>query len=192
PYYMKVKEYRDIENRDIWEYQLNFSEKQIHRLLMHAWELGNAHFDYYFFKENCAYHILSLLEVADPILHLTDKFHFSTIPVDTIRLLVRQEGLVKDISYRPARSTLLKRKINVLSEKEVQLFSKLISDPHIAKQPQFIQLPQKRQIFLLDLTSDVFRYKSATDKGKAKEYQARNRSILVTRSQIPIPSAPFH
>jgi hypothetical protein len=66
PYYLKVQEYRDIENRDIWEYRLNFSPKQIDRLLMHAWELGNAYFDYFFFKENCAYHILSLLEVADP------------------------------------------------------------------------------------------------------------------------------
>ena len=87
PYYLKVKEYRDIENRDIWEYRLNFSPKQIDRLLMHAWELGNAYFDYFFFKENCAYHILSLLEVADPSLRLTERFHFWTIPADTIRLL---------------------------------------------------------------------------------------------------------
>lgn len=192
PYYMKVKEYSDIENRDTWEYQLNFSEAQTHRLLMHTWELGDAYFDYYFFKENCAYHILSLLEVADPVLHLTDQFRFSTIPVDTIRLLVRQEGLIKEISYRPARSTLLKRKLNMLKGKEVQLFSKLISDPHIAKQSEFLQLTQRGQIFLLDLASDVFRYKSATDKDKAEDYQARNRSILVTRSQIPLPSAPFH
>jgi hypothetical protein len=35
-------------------------------LLMHAWELGNASFDYFFFKENCSYHLLSLLEYADP------------------------------------------------------------------------------------------------------------------------------
>ncbi|MCB9710367.1 MAG: DUF4105 domain-containing protein [Nitrospiraceae bacterium] len=80
PYYMKVKEYRDIENRDIWEYRLNFSSEQNHRLLMHAWELGNAYFDYYFFRENCAYHILSLLEIANPHLHLTDQFPIATIP----------------------------------------------------------------------------------------------------------------
>jgi hypothetical protein len=74
PYYLKVQEYRDIENRDIWEYRLNLTEPQIRRLLMHAWELGNASFDYYFFKENCSYHLLSLLEYADPSLHLTDQF----------------------------------------------------------------------------------------------------------------------
>src|SRR5207245_2052930 len=31
PYYLKVQEYRDIENRDIWEYRLNFSDGQIRR-----------------------------------------------------------------------------------------------------------------------------------------------------------------
>src|SRR5579884_3918339 len=69
PYYLKVQEYRDIENRDIWEYRLNLTQPQIRRLLMHAWELGNAYFDYFFFKENCSYHLLSLLEYADPTLH---------------------------------------------------------------------------------------------------------------------------
>jgi len=192
PYYMKVKEYRDIENRDIWEYRLNFSPEQIHRLLMHAWELGNAYFDYYFFKENCAYHILSLLEVADPDLHLTDQFHFATIPADTIRLLIRHKGLVKEVSYRPARSTLLKRKRDALEKLEASFLPKLVNDPLLAEHSEFLQLPQKRQAFLLDLASDVLRYKGATDQDLAEDYKAKNRSILVARSQIKIPSAPFH
>ena len=192
PYYMKVKEYGDIENRDIWEYRLNFSQEQNRRLLMHAWELGNAYFDYYFFKENCAYHILSLLEVADPTLHLTDQFHFATIPADTIRLLIRQPGLVKEITYRPARSTLLKRKREALEKQEVPMLAKLISETRLADQSDFFQLPQKRQAFLLDLASDFLRYKGATDKEKVNDYKAMNRSILVARSHIKIPSAPFH
>ncbi len=101
PYYLKVQEYRDIENRDIWEYRLNFDGPQIRRLLMHAWELGNASFDYFFFKENCSYHLLSLLEFADPSLRLTEKFRFWTIPADTVRLLADQPGLVTDIRFSP-------------------------------------------------------------------------------------------
>ena len=110
PYYLKVQEYRDIENRDIWEYRLNFSDGQIRRMLMHAWELGNASFDYYFFKENCSYHLLSLLEVADPSLSLTDRFLFWTVPADTVRLITQQPGLVGEIAYRPSRSTQIRRK----------------------------------------------------------------------------------
>lgn len=191
PYYMKVQEYRDIENRDIWEYRLNFSPEQIHRLLMHAWELGNAYFDYYFFKENCAYHILSLLEIADPRLHLTDQFHFGTIPADTIRLLVRHKGLVDHVAYRPARTTQLKRKRSALSEHEAAVLSHLTTNPEFSEHPDFLQLSQPRQIFLLDLSSDFLRYRSLTDRDEAEQYQTNNRSILVRRSHIPVPSSPF-
>ena len=99
PYYLKVREYRDIENRDIWEYRLNFTEHRVRRLLMHAWELGNASFDYYFFKENCSYHLLALLDYADPTLHLADEFLFWTVPADTVRVIASKPGLVSDIAY---------------------------------------------------------------------------------------------
>ena len=191
PYYVKVQEYRDIENRDIWEYRLNFSSEQIHRLLMHTWEMGNAYFDYYFFKENCAYHILSLLEVADPQFHLTDQFHFWTIPADTIRLLTQREGLVQDISYRPAGSTNLKRKRSTLTISELTWLHQLIEKPSLAQRPEFRQLPKARQVFLLDLASDFLRYKSRTAKNMENVYKSKNLSILLRRSHIKIPSAPF-
>jgi len=42
PYYRKVREYNDIESRDIWEYQLNFSEEEVEKVLMHLWEMQRA------------------------------------------------------------------------------------------------------------------------------------------------------
>jgi len=191
PYYIKVQEYRDIENRDIWEYRLNLSPEEIHRLLMHTWEMGNAYFDYYFFKENCAYHILSLLEVADPQFHLTDQFHLWTIPADTIRLLFQREGFVQDISYRPAGSTNLKRKREAVPASEAFFLNQLTTDPSIARQTDFLQLPLAHQTFLLDLASDYLRYKSRTDKKLADDYNTKNQSVLVSRSQIQVPSPPF-
>jgi len=192
PYYVKVQEYRDIENRDMWEYRLQFSHEQIHRLLMHTWEMGNAYFEYFFFKENCAYHILSLLEVADPLLHLTDQFHFLTIPADTIRPLIHQEDLVRSISYRPAGSTKLKRKRATVHPSETRFLDQLTHDPSVAQHIEFLRLPQERQMFLLDLASDYLRYKSRTDKNFADVYNTNNQSILLNRSQINVPSAAFH
>ena len=99
----------------MWEYQLNLTPFQIDRLIMHAWEMGNAYFDYFFFKENCSYHILSLLEYANPKLHLRDHFYFWTIPADTVRVVMAKQGLVGVTTYRPSRSTLIKRKRNFLT-----------------------------------------------------------------------------
>ena len=51
PYYLKVQEYSNWESRDLWEYQLNLTPDQIDTLLLHVWELGATHFDYYYFQE---------------------------------------------------------------------------------------------------------------------------------------------
>jgi hypothetical protein len=103
PYYLKVQEYRDIENRDIWEYRLNFTERLVRRLLMHAWELGNASFDYFFFKENCSYHLWPSRYAIHH--HLTDEFLLWTVPADTVRLIASKPGLVSGIFYRPPEAT---------------------------------------------------------------------------------------
>jgi len=188
PYYLKVLEYRDIENRDIWEYRLHFSEHQVRRLLEHAWELGSTYFDYFFFKENCSYHILSLLEYADPTLHLTDQFHVWTVPADTVRLVAAQPVLVKDTMYRPSRRTVIQRKREWLSGEEHRLFVDITEHVGSIKQEGFVRLPIQRRAFILDVTSDYLRYRSETDKSHASVYKEQNRAILAARSALRIPS----
>lgn len=187
PYYVKVQEYRDIENRDIWEYRLNLTEDQIRRLLMHAWELGNAYFDYFFFKENCAYQLLTLLEVANPDWHLTDRFLFWTIPADTVRLLTEQPGLVGEIAYRPARSTQVRRKREHLSEEERLGFKRIVQ--HAAGIDEAAaRLPPDRRAFVLDLASDYLRYLIATDEKNAATYKEQIRTVLASRSALRVKS----
>ncbi|TKB74272.1 MAG: DUF4105 domain-containing protein [Nitrospira sp.] len=188
PYYLKVQEYRDIENRDIWEYRLRFSEHQVRRLLEHAWELGNAYFDYFFFKENCSYHILSLLEYADPTLHLTDQFHVWTVPADTVRLVAAQPGLVTETMYRPSRRTVIQRKRERLLGQEHRLFVDITEHVESMKDEALGKLSIQRQAFILDVASDYLRYRSETDKSHAAVYKERNRAVLTARSAIRIPS----
>jgi hypothetical protein len=186
PYYLKVREYRDIENRDIWEYRLNLTDEQVRRLLMHAWELGNAYFDYFFFKENCSYHLLSLLEVANPDWHLTDQFFLWTVPVDTIRLLTQQPALVGEIVYRPARSTQIKQKREYLTDAEQTRLRLITQDTGAIKSEAFTQLAPRRQAYVLDLASDYLRYRSVRDEDRAPEYKERNRAVLSARSELRI------
>ncbi len=188
PYYLKVQEYRDIENRDIWEYRLNFDEPKIRRLLMHAWELGNASFDYFFFKENCSYHLLSLLEYADPSLRLTDKFRFWTIPADTVRLLADQPGLVTDTAFRPSRVTLIRRKRELLTAAEHGLVKRLVRDAAVAQSDHVRSLPLSRQAFVLDVASDYVRYTGERDESQATAARDHNRQLLTARSLLRIPS----
>ena len=188
PYYLKVQEYRDIENRDIWEYRLNLSEAQVRRLLEHAWELGNAYFDYFFFKENCSYHILSLIEYADPSLRLTDQFHVWTVPAETVRLLAAHQGLVKAIVYRPSRRTSIRRKWELLSPDERQTVVRLAGDRGSGPDSELLEQSPPRQAFVLDVASDYVRYRSESDRDHAAVYKERNRELLSQRSALRIPS----
>ncbi|MDF0677056.1 MAG: DUF4105 domain-containing protein [Nitrospira sp.] len=191
PYYLKVQEYRDIENRDIWEYRLNLTENQLRRFLMHAWELGNAYFDYFFFKENCSYHLMALLDYADPDLHLTDEFVLWTVPADTIRLITSKPGLVSDIAYRPSRSTVIKRKRESLPAGQRDLAHRITQDPSAVSSRAFTELELSKQAFLLDLASDYMRYRIETTDSPKPEWKERNKAILAARSQLRIPSEEF-
>jgi hypothetical protein len=104
PYYQTVSDYGDIEQRDIWEYALNLNASEIDQLLNHVWELRDKKIDYYFFRENCAYELLTLIDVARPGLNLArQQFAAYTLPVDTVRSL-RDAGVMTIGEYRPARA----------------------------------------------------------------------------------------
>ena len=104
PYYQKVQEYSDIDQRDIWEYPMTLDSEEVSRMMMHLWELQNIHSDYFFFDENCSYTLLFLLDAARPGLTLTDRFGLWVMPIDTIRGNIAA-GLMDGADYRPARAT---------------------------------------------------------------------------------------
>ena len=187
PYYIKAREYGDFENRDLWEYRLNLGEDQIERLLMHTWEMGNASFDYFFFKENCAYHILSLLDVADPEIRLTDRFWFYTFPSDGVRMIAQSPGLVKQVTFRPSRATQIRRGREELSIDERMWLAKIVADPALAQSGSFTGLPPQRQARVLDVASDYLLYRAATANNDRDGYQEQNKAILVARSKLRVP-----
>lgn len=187
PYYIKAREYGDFENRDIWEYRLNLNDEQIARMLMHTWELGNAAFDYFFFKENCAYQVLSLIDVADPEIHLTDRFWFYTFPSDGVRMIAERPGLVKEVIFRPSRTTRIRRGLESLSNEERSRLQAIVTDASQARAEEFARLAPERQARVLDVASDYLLYQAATRTEDAALYQQRNKLVLVARSRFRVP-----
>ena len=191
PYYELVKKYGDIQNRDIWEYQLAFSQGEILRLLMHEWELQKIHFDYFFFKENCAYQILTLMEIAKPELHLTDQFYLWTIPGETVRLVSQQPGLVKRVTFIASRTTTIRRKVGALQPDETQVLSLLIHDAAGVQDQSFQALSPERQVFLLDLAIDYFQYQFIGRDDGAVEENVQLHGLLTARSELNVLPPPI-
>lgn len=119
PYYLTVNQYQSHENRDLWEYRLNFSPEDIDRLLEILWEhYATTHFDYYFLDENCSYQIISLLETARPDWDLTSKVGHLVFPKATLLAVLDQQQALVDVSYRPSGTTLLRAAIDRLDAQQ--------------------------------------------------------------------------
>lgn len=182
PYYEKVKEYNDIENRDIWEYQLNFTKQEIQRLVFHVWELKDIYFDYYFIDENCAYRILALLEVARPELDLLSSFYDRAIPADVIKAVNRAD-VVKNINYRPSLATDLANKLKQLTDEEKQWIIQLVDNPEKSNDDAFKKLPPNRQAAIFEIAAQWIRYQ-LSDLPNTREYAKKGYAFLLKRSKL--------
>jgi hypothetical protein len=182
PYYTKVQEYNNWESRDLWEYELKFTPDQLNMMLLHLWELGGTYFDYYYFQENCSYHVLSLLEVANPDLRLKDSFFFSVIPTDTVKMVMAQEGLVKEVVYRPAVLNQMNQKRLKMTDDEKRVLQSMIKGEVLPESAAFGSLPARSQALLLNAYMDYLQYRSMQEKSD-KEIKIP-RSVLLARSRL--------
>lgn len=187
PYYMKVKEYSDLENRDIWEYELNFTPVEIDRLLMHAWELGPIYFDYYFFDENCSYHLLSLLDVGRPGLRLSDQFRWWVIPADTVRAIADEPNLVRRALFRPAAATRLRHRLDAMAPPLRAEVMALANGARKPEAPTLATLTPAQRADVLETAYEYVRYEVAARKRPGPEAAALSRELLLARSRVDAP-----
>lgn len=183
PYYEKIEEYNDLDMRDMWEYELNLTEEEVRRMVFHIWELKDIYSYYYFFDENCSYNLLFLLEAARPEVNLTDEFGQWVIPSDTVRLVI-DRGLVRDIHYRPSRSTRIRHMASYL-KKENRGVAMKVTDGTLS--PQDIMnkdMNNNERMIILDIAAEMTQYKFMRKRMDKEVYQRRFLEILNIRKDL--------
>lgn len=197
PYYEKIKEYSDLEQRDIWEYRLNLTEEEVSKMLLHLWELKEISSDYYFFDENCSYNLLFLLEAARPSLRLTDEFGSWVIPLDTLRAIMN-EGLVEAVEYRPSKGTRIRHIASLLDQYALNSTAMVVANK---LEPEDIKESRPGDLIkILDLASELLQYRYNKRELTKEEYQGEFLDVLLARSRlgnsekgdytIPVPKRP--
>ena len=199
PYYDKVEEYNDIDQRDIWEYPLALTEEEVLRMLLHLWELQSIYSYYYFFDENCSYTLLFLLDAARPSLHLTDQCGIWVMPIGTLRA-VQKSGLIERSEYRPSKATRIKVLMGLMDRKSQNTalsIAKGKSEPRAALEAD---MPEEARVRILDLAAEHIQHRYSKEeipKGEHSEIflkTLRARSELGTpreaSSDIPVPVEP--
>jgi Domain of unknown function (DUF4105) len=182
PYYETLGEYSDIEQRDIWEYKLNLSQAETEQLVRHLLEVSGVHFDYFFLRENCAFRLLALLDVAREGIDMSLTTHpIYAIPVDTVRD-IQQAGLIADTKYRPATHNKIKymvAQMNVPSR--AAAFS--IVDHSLSIKDLSINLNTKQQARALELANEILGQERTVN-------QALQMQVLSARSQLQVDASP--
>lgn len=200
PYYAKLQEYSDVNDRDIWEYPLDLNAEEVRRLLMHVYEMQNIYADYLFFNENCSYDLLFLLDAARPNLNLTDHCAWWVIPLDTIRE-VKKSGLVREAVYRPSRSTKIKHLASALTESGRRDALRIVNGTLEPEEFLKRETANEEKITVCELASEHLQYKHAKGELAKEPYVGRFMKTLNARStlgetgddwarQIPAPIRP--
>ena len=189
PYYDTVNLYNNMENRDIWEYQLNLSQDRIDRLVAHIWELGHNSAYYYFFSENCSYMLLETLNAALPEKDLTDDFYhplFSsyTIPIDTVRALLNRNDILKKAVYRPSRQTRLNHAYSFLKSEEKQQLRKLLKAPREVDSVMESGLNDEQKANVLITAYEYIQYSFIAGSVPLDEMRRDSIKILTALSSI--------
>ena len=186
PFYKKFKRYSDIESRDIWEYRLNLSKEEMDRLMLHVWELKNGLFDYYFFNENCAYRLLTLLEVARPDLGLSEDFKAYTIPSNVIRGLNRK-GVVESIAYRPSAMKTFYHHAKYLDESEARLLFDIVQQQLPFEGSRIQALSPKRRALVLALAAEYLALLINKDMIDRDKSTSLTQEIFSERTELGLP-----
>ena len=176
PYYEKIKEYNNLEQRDIWEYDLDLTQDEIDKLVLHTYELKDSYSDYYFFKENCSYNVLWLLEVARPSLDLVSQFDFKTVPLDSIKVL-QKYNLIKNTNFRYSSMRKMKFILNEKIENKEYVKGFIKEDNELNN-----SLSTEDKISYLDLKISYLQYQRANNEYDKDEYLKKYLQLLKERS----------
>lgn len=185
PYYLRIREYNDLENRDIWEYELTLTPQEIDRLLAHTWELGPTRFDYYFFDENCSYHLLSLLDAARPELGLSARFTWWAIPLDTVKAVTQTPGLLQAVRYRPSNSTELRYRADLLGPQAATLALQLSQGQLAPSALAQHEANPARQALILETAERLTSFEATRKNSTEAATQRERMTLLAARAALP-------
>lgn len=189
PYYEKLKEYRDSESRDVWEYDLNLTRDEVMAMVRHIWELQRMNSWYYFFDENCSYHMLWLAEIARPSVRLRDHFFYHVIPPETVRAF-EEEGLVTTKHFRPSKRTKLLAYERALSPQGIHAVRSL-GEGNIDTNQTLTDVQDRR--YALEAAAELVEYNFIEGKISKELYAQRYHALLSERAALgegktlPIP-----
>ena len=180
PYYEVVNTYNNIENRDVWEVNLDFSREELDYFIAHTWEVGQAQSRYYFLTRNCSYLLLENLDAVRPSLKLAEKFPVQTIPLDTMKAVQAIPGLNKGINYRPSRQSKIRHRYKMMNDAQKKAYLRAIKNQDY----QAAGLSPAEQADVLETAYQYVQYQYVAGKTDLAAYRKESFVLLKERNKL--------
>ena len=182
PYYDTINTYNNIENRDIWELNLDLTQEEQEMFVAHLWEIGHTQTRYYFFTQNCSYMLLEMLDAVRPSLQLADEFPVQAIPLDTLKAVYRKPGLVKSVNYRPSRQAKIINQYKQMNEAQKKAFVAAIKHQDYA----FEGLSETEKAGAAEAAYQYVQYQQVAGDLELADYRQRSFKLLMARNNIKV------
>lgn len=127
PFFVFDNQYRAVENRDLWEYDLELEPEAKKLLLLHIHEMQEFRFDYFFMGRNCVSAFADLLNVA-----IKEDFDASNrhlvYPHSWLKFLNQASEVSVGINFLPSQTTSFRQRFKVLTKNQKQLLQSYVTE----------------------------------------------------------------
>ncbi len=175
--------YGETEFRDMFSYELNFNEDQRKIFIRHLWEILGFNFQYFFLKQNCAYRMIELIEVAfDRDLlspNLLNRLKPWMLPIEAFYAISKDQKSFSKINFIPSLQTRFYERYSSLSLKQKSTLQEKLFDRD-KNNTSFLELNNKDKATVIKTALDFTKYKA-----KNKFLLNKRREILIESFQYP-------
>lgn len=185
PFYKNEMLYGQHELRDLWIYQIDLAPVDVQRIQDHLWELKKAHFQYFFFKENCALQVADVIQLGlkEPLYN--DKLPW-VMPIHVVDHLVASNK-VSQRHFIPSRQKKFYKTYAEYNEPQKQAFMIYVESNGDNIEP-LLKLSQNERQPILNGLFDYYAYALGSTK-QSPEYKTIKKKLLIAQLTHGKPGA---
>jgi len=172
----KIKFYNNLQQRTMFLYYLNYSDKQVKNLLLHLYELKSFKAKYYFLDYNCASGLLDLLKTIDS--NIDDSYILISLPIDTLKTLKSHINNIKILLPLNQQVILLLQKMDYQQQRLFLLNVENKYKKDINKLPDIVKEALQKYYIYKYSRASVYRQYSKFKKVKYKKTPLDTSSII--------------
>jgi hypothetical protein len=194
-FYTQDAVYTRTEYRDMWAYDLGLDEDQRTLLVAHLWEVVGRKFTYYFLRENCAYRIAELLQLAtgQPFVDGVLGWYSPVELFHRVRALDAGAvpGLVARVRYLPSAQRSLLHRFEALSPAEAEAANAAVADDLATLPARLAPFEEGRRAEVVEALLAWSEYRhTAEQPTPSPATQAARVRLLTERLRLPPSQEP--